>query len=101
MSNWKEFTKKYLLWPFLIPLGIVVVLDYAQIIAKTAQLLCAAYIIVQGAGFLLGVWLGMLARLGVDSPWQDVLKYRINKFLPTIKWGKLATDWSLSEDETQ
>lgn len=92
---------KSVLWPhFAVPLAVIVLLDYAAILATITQIGCAAYIVVHGLCFGVGFFAGTMTYLGYEHNFLDgILKLRIARVIPAIVQGHAAARWLLTERE--
>lgn len=92
-----ETVKRYL-WPHtLAPLALIVLLDYAAILAILVQIAAGTWLGLQIIAGPLGFVAAALAHFSESSPWADVFKYRIMRFFPLAGGGKLAFDYLLTE----
>lgn len=91
-----EIAKIYLLHPLLLPLAVMVGVDYISALGLFIKLVAFMYMLAWWLAALVGVWVGLMTRLKPESPWGDIFKYRAGKLVPSIKWGHDLTHWLLS-----
>jgi len=95
VDKWYSVTKRYLLWPILIPILCLVLLDYVQVLSWFLRIWVCAYMVAWWLGAVAGVVAGMAARLDRDSHWTGFLDYRIAHLVPSVRWGYDFVFWAL------
>lgn len=89
---------KKLLWPHIaVPLFLVVVLSYLELVSGLARVACVAYASLQFIAFGLGVWGGMLVKLDDKSPWGAAFGYNLSRCFPLLTVGMRFAEWALTE----
>ena len=85
------------LWvPFLLPVLILVLIDYAVILAWVARLGAMTYILVQAIGLVGGFYIGCLRWLKIESHWTQILDYKLVTVIPTVTLGDKLAGWAFS-----
>lgn len=92
---------KAALWPhFLVPLAVIVLLEYVQLLAVVARIGAASYLMVYSLGFAVGIWAGLMGAAGSEQ-WKKFTEMKITEAIPSIKIGaKLAVSMVSTEDES-
>lgn len=99
MDKWYEQAKR-LLWPhLLVPLAVMVGLDYLTAFAVLLQVAAGAYMALQTFAVGVGLWAAMMVHFKSDSPWADVRRYNISRVFPLIGIGYEAFGWLIAERE--
>lgn len=83
----------------LVPLAIIVAIDYVALAGRILQLGLAVYIGLQFSMTLFGLYAGIRVRLDSSSPWRDILKYNYAKAFPLIAAGYAGAGWAFAMTE--
>lgn len=87
-----EKAKLHLWIPFFLPLGILVLVEYARALLWFAQIGVIVYIFLQFVGVLVGFWVGLLKRLSSTNRLLDLTEYKIMRVVPTIGLGVIMAN---------
>lgn len=88
---------KRLLWPhFVLPLALLVVIDYLSLLSGLLYGVAVVYVLTQVAMLIVGFFCGAAWHLGKESGWAEVRKYNIVKAFPMIPLGFSYAEWILS-----
>ena len=95
IENWCGIAKRYLLWPLLLPILGLVLLDYVQVLSWFLRIWICAYMVAWWLGAAAGLIAGLATRLDHKSHWARLFDYRIAHVVPSIKWGYDFVFWAL------
>lgn len=91
---------KAALWPhFLVPLAVIVLLEYVQLMAVIVRIGAASYLMAYSMGFAVGIWAGLMAESGSEQ-WQKFVGMKIVSVIPSIKIGANLAIAMVAEDKT-
>lgn len=96
---------KKILWPHtIIPFGVMILIDYVQMVASLVKIAAACWIMVQAFGFAIGFWAGGMVKVSRGQLlefWQSFFNLRIAVALPTIALGRDMIDWLLTDIKSE
>lgn len=93
---------KRLLWPhLLVPLGLLVAIDYLSLLSGLLYGVAVVYVLTQVAMLALGFFCGAAWHLGKESAWAEIRKYNIVRAFPMIPLGFGYAEWILSCKEAE
>ncbi len=92
-----EFMLKHLSRPVLIPLAIIVLIDYVQLLSTLVKVCIVFYVLTQAAGFIIGFWIAAATKLNENYAYKDVFKFKLCSLIPTIFVGKNLFNWAVSD----
>lgn len=90
--------KAHLWVPFLLPLLILVATEYLRIVLWIFQIGVCAFIVVQGVGFVIGMWARVMSDFGKKTYWDELEDLKICKAIPTIRLGMKCFDWAMTNE---
>lgn len=97
MTEIYDKVKKYVLWPILVPMLALILIDYARAIGTYLQIGIAAYMMLWWLSGVVGIWAGLMCWMNDKSKWLDLFDYRFAKLMPAIGWGFDLVYWMLED----
>lgn len=89
---------KSLLWPHtIVPITVVILIDYVRILGTLAQVLAGAYLAVQLLAYGVGFGLGSALHFKAESPWGQLFNLQAARFFPLLGAGRDTFTYLMSE----
>ncbi len=84
-----------------VPLFLLIAIDYVRILGIFVQVFAAAYLMMQLLAFPAGFILCAFNQAKPFAVWKDVFKYRIVLFFPLFGGGKSCWEYLMSETDAK